>query len=424
MGWMRTAAKLLAVTLVTAAGCEVTACVAVSGRNPGGAIEAATAQAGLEVESARDGAAQGARFSPRFLQRERIHPYLGFMRLDDERGLSEPIWAISQPELYETGSPLRSADPMDLIVGVAGGSMADQFARLGGAEDLAPLLAGMTRYEGRRARFISMAGGGLKQPQQLMALEYLLVLGGRMDVVINLDGFNEIALHESENHRHGVSTVYPRTWLLRVDRLNLAELFGHRAHVDELRSRSAQALLSSRFRALGVRQLFWSISDRKLASERAEIDARLREHQGRGSLDFVTTGPTVTDATYDDRLDESVATWCNASRQMALACEGNGIDYFHFLQPNQYVSDSKPIGPEEAKVALRRKHPYGRHVAAGYPKLRGVGSELIESGVRFHDLTGVFADHDEILYRDACCHVNRAGNEVLARAIGAAIASW
>ncbi len=34
--------------------------------------------------------------------------------------------------------------------------------------------------------------------------------------------------------------------------------------------------------------------------------------------------------------------------------------------------------------------------------------------MRFVDLTRIFADVRETIYRDACCHYNRTGNEMIA----------
>ena len=59
---------------------------------------------------------------------------------------------------------------------------------------------------------------------------------------------------------------------------------------------------------------------------------------------------------------------------------------------------------------------------AAYPLLQEAGVALAAEGVRFHDLTAVFADHPESIYIDTA-HVNRLGGQILAEAIEAAIAS-
>ena len=53
--------------------------------------------------------------------------------------------------------------------------------------------------------------GGYKQPQQLNILSFLLLQGYRFDAVVNLAGFNEIALPLAENFPKGHSLVLPRS---------------------------------------------------------------------------------------------------------------------------------------------------------------------------------------------------------------------
>jgi hypothetical protein len=52
---------------------------------------------------------------------------------------------------------------------------------------------------------LSLAAPDYKQPQALMALKYLLVLGAHFDAIVNFDGVNEIALPESEPAPLGVA---------------------------------------------------------------------------------------------------------------------------------------------------------------------------------------------------------------------------
>jgi hypothetical protein len=60
---------------------------------------------------------------------------------------------------------------------------------------------------------------GWKQPQQPLALSYFLSLGAKYDVVMNLDGFNELALPFLNNLRAGVYPFFPRLWNLYSSRL-------------------------------------------------------------------------------------------------------------------------------------------------------------------------------------------------------------
>jgi hypothetical protein len=54
---------------------------------------------------------------------------------------------------------------------------------------------------------------------------------------------------------------------------------------------------------------------------------------------------------------------------------------------------------------------------------RSIGTSLRRAGVWFEDLTGLFAGNGEEIYKDDCCHMNKEGNILLARAIVGAIAA-
>lgn len=60
---------------------------------------------------------------------------------------------------------------------------------------------------------LNLGQGGWKQPQQLLALNYFLSLGQRFDVIVNLDGFNEIALGY-HNHLSGIDYSLPSAHVL------------------------------------------------------------------------------------------------------------------------------------------------------------------------------------------------------------------
>jgi hypothetical protein len=100
----------------------------------------------------------------------------------------------------------------------------------------------------------------------------------------------------------------------------------------------------------------------------------------------------------------------------------NGIRYFHFLQPNQYVPDSKPLTDDERRTAYAHDHPYAMFVRKGYPYLREEGRRLKPAGVEYTDLTAMFSTARETLYTDICCHLNKDGNARLGAAIGRTIA--
>ena len=90
---------------------------------------------------------------------------------------------------YEPGD----GGPVPYIVGVFGGSVATWFAMLAG-DALCADLNGNPLLRDRPPLVLSFAAGGMKQPQALMALNYFLSEGQRLDAVVLIDGFNEAAL--------------------------------------------------------------------------------------------------------------------------------------------------------------------------------------------------------------------------------------
>jgi hypothetical protein len=72
-------------------------------------------------------------------------------------------------------------------------------------------------------------------------------------------------------------------------------------------------------------------------------------------------------------------------------------------------------------VAITEHHPYAAGVAKGYPALVKRTEDLRLAGVAFFDLRMLFKDVTHQLYIDDCCHLNREGNIMLARAIAGAV---
>ena len=121
----------------------------------------------------------------------------------------------------------------------------------------------------------------------------------------------------------------------------------------------------------------------------------------------------------------AVDVWLNTSVRLNNLAQTEGFDYFHFLQPNQYVEPvTKPFSEEEKKLFTQAWTPLVEEVRVGYPLLRKTQEKLQQHDVAFYDLTQVYQDVQETIYQDTCCHVNPKGNEILAHAIGRDISAY
>jgi hypothetical protein len=323
----------------------------------------------------------------------------------------------------DDGTTLWKRSSGRLLIGIAGGSVAQQMSVLG-EETLRRRLSQNVKLRGVRIELVRLALSGFKQPQQLMALNYVLSLGGQLDVLVNIDGFNEIVLPSSENRNGRVFAAYPHSWdALTYDMVNprrYAESYDLLA-LRARRQEAARAILASPFRFSPTRTLMWKLQDSYLERQIRALGNLLfleRKTQGWG---FASSGPPQLYQNQDGMFQHLAEIWKNSSTQISLLCRGNGIRYIHILQPNQYVDGSKPMGYEERDVALSEIQRLGPSIRKGYPRLAQEGKKLVAAGVDFHDLSRLFANVSDPLYADAYCHFNKQGNDLLAGAVAEAI---
>jgi hypothetical protein len=257
-----------------------------------------------------------------------------------------------------------------------------------------------------------------------MSLVYLLAAGAEFDLVINLDGFNDVALHPTENAFAKVSTLFPRGWSLRVgavaDRERL-QTIGAIAYLKTLRREVAASHEQAPWRHSPLANFIWQLRDRRLG--RQLFNARRSLQQlAPTDLGYLATGPQPDYHSDGEMYDQLAELWLRSSVLLERAAVANGARYYHFLQPNQYLPGSKWMDSAERMIAWKDQQPFKPPVEQGYPRLIKKGAELRRQGIHFYDLTMLFADHREPLYGDDCCHPNGAGNRLIAQAMVDAIA--
>jgi hypothetical protein len=341
------------------------------------------------------------------IRKEVVHPYMGYVY--------DPTVESASPYGISDVSPLQTRRADALIVGVFGGSFAEDLANEDGAGGLAAQLG--PYFPGRKIVTVKLAIGGYKQPQQLMSLAYFTALGGEFDLVINVDGFNEIALPGIEN-LPATNPFFPRQWHLRVRTVPDAEMIatvGEIRVLDSLARRWAGLFSSGPLRYSVTANTVWRIGDRLLfdaaVARRAQLPKMVRADG------YVASGPPVTYSTPAEQDAALGRLWAESSHAMHALATANGARYFHFLQPNQYVAGSKPMQAAERRVAIQEGGSYSVAVSTGYPILRQLGEELRGKGVNFVDLTSVYGGNSGEIYVDTCCHVNENGRSIVIAAI-------
>jgi hypothetical protein len=277
-----------------------------------------------------------------------------------------------------------------------------------------------------RVRILNAAIGGYKQPQQLVALVLLSLQGVRFDAIVNLDGFNEIALSSTDATQR-YNPLYPSRhhYLLelelgREDRS--AETIERYAEVIRSR-RSAEAWRAAAQRwPFGGSELVRALFGRAvlhLESRAARLGQELQEEASPppGLAAYEPACLRDPDGCWDLIAD----IWEKSSLEMAAIADRIGARYLHVLQPNQYDQGSKPLSDVERRIAYNPEHRWAAGVLRGYPILRARIPGMRARGVAVHDFTRLFADVAEDRYVDVCCHYNLRGTNALATAIAAAM---
>ena len=329
----------------------------------------------------------------------------------------EPRWIIHPFYGSTAGSPRDALNKMPprqrradtVVVGLLGGSV---------AADVKPYLeVALERWFAakelpRRPAVFDLALGGSKQPMQTMIVTNTLLLGGEFDLIVNLDGFNEL-------NSGALRNIRPELFPGRARRNRIGAEFLLAGQLRALRGEQARrqaAGATSPLRGSALFGLANRYQQERIAAEIIRLNQQLAAPAADDTRELPESRQQRNARGRQERQaaarQESARLWYRSSVMLARLAEVAGADYYHFLQPNQYVLDSKPLSAWEREFAWTAGAQ--SHVALAYPRLQAAGRDLPSQGVNYFDLTGIFADRSETLYRDTCCHLNERGNELLA----------
>jgi hypothetical protein len=352
-----------------------------------------------------------------------LHPYLGyvFTPKDEEAPEGQFRIPVSEDGFLDENPVLRHRGDGHFVVGLMGGSVSGQMGTFHG-EHLRRALARHPDLAGKEIDFVWMGMPGYHQPQQVIQLGWVLAQGGELDLLINLDGFNEVAVPAALNAPQGAHPLFPMNWsMVALDTPDpeVRRLMGSIDYLEEERRRSAARFRDSFFSWSPTARLIWKRGDQRLEQRIAERAWRLQAIPA-DEVPYFVSGPARDHRPDAELIPACVDVWRRCSLQLQALCDAQGIRYLHCLQPNQYDPGSKPLSAGERESAWDAEGPYRPVIEAGYPLMREAGLELRGEGVAFHDLSDAFRSVKETLYVDSCCHFNGEGNRVLADAIGEA----
>jgi len=321
--------------------------------------------------------------------------------------------------------PFAKTSDDQVIVGLFGGSVGLWFCQVG-APRLVEHLQANPYFKDREIVPLCFAHEGYKQPQQALLLAYFLSIGQAYDLVVNIDGFNDVALAALNNaqgldismpsvqHLDPLIALVNRSALTPEKLASLAAIFRDRQTLVELAGRIA----ANRSAAVNM-FLDWNYG---------RVSARYSRELGRFSNlpanppenALIQATPPTHPREGPEVFSDIAGMWAGASLLIDQMVEARGGGYFHVLQPNQYYSQRR-FDAAEAATAINAGSPYKASVESGYPALIGAAPKLTDAGVAFIDATSVFDRVDAPVYMDDCCHYTLEGNRALADLIAASI---
>lgn len=348
-----------------------------------------------------------------------IHPYFGWVHnpsAAETLTVQDHIFPVNQHGFLGGANPIQKHTPSRLVIAIVGGSVAQHIALLGEEilkKELEPLH--------KEIIIVDLAAAGYKQPQQLLVLNYMMALGAEYDWVVNLDGYNEIALHPGENGLQDVFIAYPQDWYVRMRNeadAVFAPILWERWNNVITRHNWAHffSTLPRAVRCSPTLALTWRLRHNWLTKKILNHERWIFEFRQKGGRRFVEVGPPNPYTNEEEMYHRLVELWSKCSSQLHRVCSSQGIRYLHCLQPNQHHKGSKPMGQQEASVASLKTN-YGLAAEKGYPMLISEAERMHQKGIPILDLTMIFKAHPEPLYTDWFCHFNQSGINIVAKRI-------
>jgi hypothetical protein len=360
-----------------------------------------------------------------------LHPYFGpTHRQGYPFDIPEPLREnASSPARVPTNNfgfasvhnyPFVKTSPKQFVVGMFGGSVGAWFCQVG-AHRLVEDLQANAFFKTREIVPLCLSHEGYKQPQQLLVLSYFLSIGQAFDLVLNIDGFNEVTLSDFNNQR-GLDISMPSAMHLDplVNLLNQSTLTPQKlqslAAISQYKERINHLVERlQRNRIAAINFVLERLHRSATTSYRAEVARFAALPSIPSDASLILTTPSVTQRDQTRALADAATTWSEASMLMHTMLASRGVPYFHVLQPNQYVT-SRAFSADEAKVARSDASPFKKGAEKGYPLLVKE-SEALKSRVNFLNATAIFDRESAAVYMDDCCHYTLRGNQLLADAI-------
>lgn len=368
-----------------------------------------------------------------------LHPYFGpthsqghALQIPLELLRTPPAAGASAPTLHANNFgffapfdfPFVKTEPRQFTIGILGGSVGAWFCHAG-VPRLDERLREHPFFKDREIVPVCLSHEGYKQPQQLLVLAYFLAIGQQFDAVINIDGFNEVALAPlnaqrgldismpSPLHLDGLVNLIDQSTLTPERLRSLAAIEASRTTLNRLADRM------ERTRSAAVHAVLSWYYEHRESSYYSELGRFTNLPRNVPGASLIRVTPSVRPRDEKRLFTDIAAEWAQSSAAMNAMLAARGVPYFHVLQPNQYFSTRRFSAAERA-TAFNDGSPFKAGAERGYPALVDAAQTGLR-GVRFLNAVRALDEEPRPVYIDDCCHYTLTGNERLAEAIGSAM---
>lgn len=289
--------------------------------------------------------------------------------------------------------PYRKKDG-DIVVAMLGGSAADFLAseKFQWEEKLKKEIK---KFQNKNVVFINLAIGSFKQPQQFfVATKYLDFI----DIFINLDGFNEIDIVKNGFKKELQDLPY--LYLINsigvrdISELPYSLKLGHFVKVFLIDVWQNTVLQKSKLYELLL------VKTKRFITNKTYLYLQSDTNQ-------------LSSDSYFIRTTHAVNIWQKYTKLQHNVVKAENKRAFFFLQPNQYVKESKVLTDLEKQTAISEPDKNTSRITTGYLQLRQALADLKKQSIAAYDLSLAFRNTKETLYIDNCCHWNDLGNLLL-----------
>lgn len=356
---------------------------------------------------------------------ERLHPYFGYTLKAGAFGDPKYGLKINNYGFFSTYNyPVIKTSDQQFIIGLIGGSVGTDLVNNDAINQrFTQSLKQLPQLADKQIIILNMGGLGYKQPQQLLILNYFLALGQKFDLIINIDGFNEVAFGSLNNQAKidismpSLQQIQPISSIanqsLSMETINtVAEINQIQADLkDAVKDADSCSLaLCYTVKWIGVQQLVNNYRQAVAKYQALLVQPEnLDRAKGDDSLFFLAKQDPILSP--DEALSLIAKEWYRSSLLIHQILQQRNIPYIHVLQPNQYYPTQRVLTPEEQQI-VKQPNPYANSIKQGYPKLISRLNDLAKSQVNVVNAVTIMDAEKGTVYRDQLGHYNSKGEEI------------